>query len=51
MIGHVYQHYGPYGIYRGFSGPFYSATTAGYAFFAIYKGIKVKLREKFQPKT
>jgi hypothetical protein len=49
MFRIVYNHYGPAGIYRGFSAPFYSATTAGFAFFAMYKGLKVKLREKIKP--
>jgi|DEB0MinimDraft_12_1074336.scaffolds.fasta_scaffold41087_1 hypothetical protein len=49
MLKIVYSHYGPYGVYRGFTTSFYSATTAGYAFFAIYKGTKIKLREKIKP--
>jgi len=51
MVKSVYNHYGPYGIYRGFSAPYFSATSAGYAFFLFYKGIKVNLREKLNPKT
>ena len=43
--------YGPYGVYRGFTTSFYSSTTAGFAFFAIYKGLKQNLKEKFKPKN
>ena len=51
MFQNVYSKYGSYGLYRGFSTTYYSSTTAGYAFFAIYKGLKVKLKEIYQPKT
>lgn len=51
MLKIVYNQFGPYGIYRGFSCSYYSATTAGYLYFALYKGLKVKLREVVKPKT
>jgi hypothetical protein len=51
MLRTVYNHYGPYGIYRGFTTSYYSATIAGFAFFGIYKGLKVKMREVFKPRT
>jgi len=51
MLRIVYKNFGPYGIYRGFSTSYYSSTTAGYAFFAMYKGIKVKLKEVIKPKN
>ena len=51
MFRSVFNHYGPYGIYRGFSGSYYSTLTAGYVFFALYKGIKIELRDKLKPKT
>eukprot|EP00355_Strombidium_rassoulzadegani_P010708 CAMPEP_0168621744 /NCGR_PEP_ID=MMETSP0449_2-20121227/7870_1 /TAXON_ID=1082188 /ORGANISM="Strombidium rassoulzadegani, Strain ras09" /LENGTH=249 /DNA_ID=CAMNT_0008662909 /DNA_START=574 /DNA_END=1319 /DNA_ORIENTATION=+ len=47
----VYKHYGPYGIYRGFRTSYYSATTGAFAFFIVYKGMKQKMREYFQPAT
>ena len=51
MIRSVYNHYGPYGVYRGFTTSFYSSTVASYAFFIIYKSTKLKMRETFKPKT
>ena len=51
MFQNVYGKYGPYGLYRGFTTTYYSSTTAGYAFFAIYKGLKIKLKEYYQPTT
>jgi hypothetical protein len=51
MIKNVYKSYGPYGIYRGFTTSYYSSAVAGFAFFAIYKGLKIKLKEIFEPKT
>ncbi len=43
--------YGMYGIYRGFTTSYYSSTTAGYFFFVVYKGLKLRMKEYFQPKT
>ena len=43
--------YGPYGVYRGFTTSYYSSTVAGLAFFAMYKGMKQKLRQKIKPKN
>lgn len=43
--------YGPYGVYRGFTTSYYSSTTAGFAFFAFYKGLKSKMKDKFKPKN
>lgn len=51
MLKMVYNHYGPYGVYRGFTTSYYSATTAGFAFFGMYKYMKLKMREYFKPKT
>jgi hypothetical protein len=51
MLKQVYKNYGPYGLYRGFTTSYYSATTAAYLFFIIYKGLKMKMREYFEPKT
>ena len=51
MFQNVYAKHGPYGLYRGFTTTYYSSTTAGYAFFAIYKGLKKKLKEYYQPTT
>jgi hypothetical protein len=49
MMRNVYKSYGPYGLYRGFTTAYYSATVAGFGFFAIYKGLKMKLKEIFKP--
>ena len=43
--------YGPYGVYRGFTTSYYSSTTAGFAFFAFYKGLKSNLKDKYKPKN
>jgi len=51
MLKITYNKYGTYGVYRGFTTAYYSATLSGYTYFALYKGMKVKLREYFQPKT
>lgn len=51
MVKTLHGKYGFYGIYRGFSTSFYSSTVAGGLFFALYKGLKVKLKEIFKPQT
>lgn len=51
MIKSVYKSYGPYGFYRGFTTSYYPSAYAGAAFFAIYKGLKLKLKEIYQPQT
>ena len=51
MLQQVYRHYGPYGVYRGFTTSYYSSTSAAYIFFVVYKGLKTKLKEKFKPRT
>lgn len=43
----VYSSYGPYGLYRGFTTAYYSATVAGFGFFAVYKGLKKWLKDVF----
>ena len=47
MVKNVYKNYGPYGLYRGFTTAYYSSAVAGFAFFAIYKGLKMKMKEIF----
>lgn len=47
----VYNHYGPYGIYRGFTVSYYSSTASGFFFFASYKSLKVKMKEIFKPQN
>jgi len=46
-----FRMYGMWGIYRGFTTSYYSSTTAGYFFFVVYKGLKLKMKEYFKPKT
>ena len=43
--------HGAMGIYRGFATSYYSSALGGFAFFAIYKELKIKLKELFDPKT
>lgn len=47
MLRIVYNHYGPYGIYRGFTVSYYSSTSSGFFFFACYKSLKMKMKEIF----
>lgn len=38
-------------MYKGYSASFYSIITHGFLYFYVYKGLKVLLKEKFQPQT
>lgn len=51
MIKNVYKRDGSYGLYRGFTTSYYSSAVAGFVFFGIYKGLKIKLKEIYEPKT
>ena len=42
---------GMYGMYVGYSASFYSIITHGFGYYYIYKGLKLYLKEHFQPQS
>lgn len=49
MLDFIYKNEGMSGMYRGYSASFYSIVIHGFIYFYVYKGLKVFLKEHFQP--
>eukprot|EP00347_Sterkiella_histriomuscorum_P012966 403366531 len=51
MVKRIYTNDGIYGLYKGYTATFYSSTVSGYYYFYMYKGIKMYMKDHYQPKT
>lgn len=49
MLKRIIKQDGIYGLYKGYSASFYSSILYGYLYFYIYKGIKVQMKEAYDP--
>ena len=51
MVKTIYKNEGMHGLYKGYSASYYSSILYGYMYFYIYKGLKVHMKETYDPQS
>jgi hypothetical protein len=51
MMQKIIKNEGYCGMFKGFSATYYSSILSGFIYFYLYKGLKVTLKEKYEPET
>jgi len=49
MIKRILKAEGISGLYKGYSASFYSSILYGYLYFYLYKGLKIHLKDRYDP--
>ena len=51
MVKRIVRSEGIRGLYKGYSATYYSTIFYGYLYFYVYKGLKVQMKERFEPES